>query len=312
MAILEILAALALTQASASPPTDATATADSARAAQAAERAATAAERAAEAAARAADAAEKIAARTMASAAATVPPEGPSAAWTGAATLGLISLTGNSRALTFNSNLNLERKSEDWIFATKANATYGQATLPAAAAASSTIALAAGAQLRGDRRLTERVSAYLLTGADTDHVKSVELRAIGEAGSGITWVDVKEGELQKSRLRTDLAFRYADESRFQYYPTLRNVPDATLIAPRFGVAYRYALNKDVVFMQDAEVMPNVVGASRVLVNSLTKLTARLVASLSLGVSFAVAHDSLPAPGKVPTDTALSVGLELGL
>jgi hypothetical protein len=155
-------------------------------------------------------------------------------------------------------------------------------------------------------------SIYLLGGAETDHVKSVEFRGYGEAGGSIIWLDTKEADLSKTFLRTDLAFRYANESRFQYYPSGMSLPNATLYAPRFGLAFRYSLSKEVGFLQDAEILPNVTGDSRVLVNSLSKLTTRLAQSFSLAVGFTVAFDSSPALGKKDTDTALTVGLEYAL
>jgi len=42
------------------------------------------------------------------------------------------------------------------------------------------------------------------------------------------------------------------------------LPNATLYAPRFGLAFRYSLSKEVGFLQDAEILPNVTGDSRVL------------------------------------------------
>ena len=91
-----------------------------------------------------------------------------------------------------------------------------------------------------------------------------------------------------------------------------SLPGATLYAPKLGVAFRYAFSKDVRIFEDAEVLPNVVGESRVVVNNLTKLTARLVGTLAASMGFTVNFDSAPAPGKKSTDTALSVGLEYQL
>jgi Protein of unknown function, DUF481 len=45
-------------------------------------------------------------------------------------------------------------------------------------------------------------------------------------------------------------------------------------------------------------------------NSVTRLSARLSSSLGIGTSFTVKHDSQPAAGKVPTDRALAVSLEI--
>ncbi len=288
------------------------------RAAEAAERAATAAERAATAASQAAAAAERIAASSATAApadAAKKEEEKKDApkpvAWVGSVGLGFISLTGNSNTLTLNSTLFAERKSPTWIWAVKGFATYGQSRLVGDTGSPDVLALAAGLQGRGDRRLTDLLSLFLLAGADTDHVKSVEYRGYGEGGLGLLWLDQKKGDLQKLLLRTDLAFRFAEESRFQFYPTPENIDDVRLFAPRVGVAFRYALTEDVLFFQDAEVMFNVVGDSRIVANSMTKLSARLVGSLALGTSFQVQYDSQPAAGKVPTDTALSVLLEVG-
>ena len=112
-------------------------------------------------------------------------------------------------------------------------------------------------------------------------------------------------------LRTDLGLRYAQESRFQYYPVRLNVDDITLLAPRLALSFRYQFEKNVGFFQEAEVLPNVLGASRVIINTTSKLSARLTEAVALGVSFDVRYDSAPAVGKKPTDTALMATLEVG-
>ena len=118
----------------------------------------------------------------------------------------------------------------------------------------------------------------------------------------------------KTSLRTDLGFRWALENRFAYYvvpPAVSGPLDSvTLYAPRLGVAFKYALNKNVLFTEDAEILPNVVGAGRVVVASTSKLSSRLTESLSFGASFQLNHDSTPAAGKVPTDTVLGLTIEM--
>jgi len=89
------------------------------------------------------------------------------------------------------------------------------------------------------------------------------------------------------------------------------LPSAELYAPRFGLAFRYNFSKEVGFLQDAEVLPNVTNG-RVLINTLSKLTTRLIQSFSLAVGFTVAFDSMPAEGKKDTDTTLTLGLEYTL
>jgi putative salt-induced outer membrane protein YdiY len=259
-----------------------------------------------------ADAVTPAASATTAEAAQPAAPPPPK--WGGSVGFGLISLTGNATALTLNATGLAELKTPDWIYGLKVSAIYGRSKAPSddPNARAEILALAGSLQLRLDRRISRAVSAYLLGGAEADHVKSVEFRGIAEGGGGIIWIDVKERDLAKALLRTDFGFRYANESRFQYYPTPMSLPGAILYAPKAGLAIRYAFSKDVALLEDAEILPNVVGDSRVVVNSLFKLTARLIQSFALAVGFTVNYDSAPAPRKKTTDTALSVGLEYQL
>ena len=247
-----------------------------------------------------------------------VPPAATSPTWSGTVALGAIVLTGNSQTLTFSTNAALERKSDEWIWGVKAFSAYGQSTAGGVGASSQVTALNAGIQLRGDRRLTDQLSLYLLAGVDTDHLTSIESRPFGEVGASYIWFDVKEGELQKTTLRTDLGFRYGREYRFQYYPTHVGpsqdpaFAEVDIVAPRVGLFYRYAFNKEVIFSEDASLLANMSGQARLLFTSTTKLSARLTEKMSLGVGFVVNDDTVPPKGKVPTDTALTVGLEIGI
>jgi hypothetical protein len=294
------------------------------RAAAAAERAAAAAERAAEASARAAEAAERAAtaASGQPAPAAATPAAPPAAAaapkkdvWDVTLGAGLISLTGNASTFTFSGLASAQRTTEHWIYAFKAYSSYGRSRPPeveGAESLSQVVALNAGAELRGDRRFTQTLSGYLLVGAETDHVKSVESRSFGEGGLGVLWWDDKSPEGRQSYLRTDAAFRYARETRFQYYPERLDLPDVDLGGPRFGAVFRYGLNERVLFKEDVEVLVSVIGDSRMLFNSQTQLSVGLTEALSLGTSFLVKHDSAPPPGKVSTDTALALNLEVKL
>ncbi len=297
-------------------PSDEAARAASAaqKAAEAAEAAAQAAEAAAQAARRAARAAEETAAHGFPSKkeekpAENRPEEKRRALWSGTLGMGFISLAGNARTLTMSLSGSFERSSSGWVVAGKASAVYGESRAVGVVDAQ-TVALGASLQVRGDRRITERASGYLLGALDTDHIKSVELRPAAEAGMGLLWVENKEGDLLRSRLRTDLAMRYNHERRFQYYPAPLSLPGVTFVGPKLGASCRFAISKDVIFTEDAEALLNIAGRSRVLVTSVTKIASRLIGALSLGVSFTVNNDSQPASDRSPTDTALSVGLEL--
>ena len=291
------------------------------RAAAAAERAAAAAEKAAEASARMATAVEHLsetlikpaAADTPAAAAAAPAAPAKEDIWNGSLAFGLISLSGNSSTLTFNGLASAERKTKGWIYTVKAQGVYGQSRLAATETEperGQVAALGAGLDLRVDRRFTPVVSGYVLAGAQADHVKSVEVRVSGEAGTGIAWWDEKTPDGHSTSLRTDLAFHFSRERRFQYYPERLDLPDVDLGGPRLGVAFSYGLSKEIVFTELAEVIPNVLGDTRVLVNSTTTLNVGLTETLSIGTSFQLQYDSAPAMGKVSTDTALSANLQI--
>ncbi|MFO0581534.1 MAG: DUF481 domain-containing protein [Anaeromyxobacter sp.] len=244
-------------------------------------------------------------------AAAPKPPE----EWKGTAGAGLILLTGNTSTITSTAVLGAKRNWADWALEFKAGGVYGRTRPVDKTQDPQTVALGATSQLRGDRKFGDHLSVYALTGLDTDHVASVEWRGYGEGGLGYVWLNDKwEGD-RELFLRTDLGLRYAKESRWQYYGTVaatgRDIKDAELLGPRAGLSFRWQNTKNVIFTEDAEVIPNVQGESRVLVKSVSKLATRLATALTLGVAYTVAYDSKPAPGKVNTDTILGVTLEMG-
>lgn len=278
---------------------------------ESAKRAAQAAEEAARAAARAAQAAERIADR-LAPEPEEETEERALSPWSGTVGAGLISLTGNAESITFTTSANAERRSEKWIFGLKANAAYGQTRPQDRTQPAQVVAMAGGAQGKGERRVTPMFSGFLLAGIDTDHVKSVEYRAYGEGGSGIIWLEKNERDYTKVFLKTDLALRYAAESRYQYYPVALDLDDLRLVGPRVGGTLRYAATKRITFSEDVELFANVMGASKVLLGSTSKVSVGLVNRLALSVAFQVNHDSAPAAGKVPTDTSLTLGLEVTL
>ncbi len=207
-------------------------------------------------------------------------PTPPPKHWTGNLGLVLVSVTGNARSLTFNFNASLEHTAADWILSGKAVGTYGEA-----------------------------FSVYLLGGMETDHPKSVEVRHSQESGVGYAWIDETRGD-EKLFLRTDAGMRLAEEYRFQYFPTPGAIYPRLyfLKAPRAAVAFHREVDKRILFSQDLEVIPNL-GESRVLANSVTKLTTKLLGPLGFGVSYTVNYDSAPPPPKIPWDTTLAVTLE---
>jgi hypothetical protein len=230
---------------------------------------------------------------------------------TGNVSAGAIVLTGNSQTTTFSVGAAFSRKTPDWIYGFKASAAYGRSTDPATGVGSTT-ALNGSAALRGERRFTPVISLYLQALADTDHLTSVEFRPTAETGLSFYLVDRKEGDFQSAAFRLDLGFRGGREYRFQYYPTVVNLADETIAAPAAGFAGRYALTRDTIFTDELSALVNVPNGPRLILTNVAKLTTRLVRTLSFSISFGVAEDSSPPPGKLNLDTNLTVSLELAI
>ena len=232
--------------------------------------------------------------------------------WAGSAGLGLTWVPGNVTSIAFIGSGQAIRKGEHTIFVAKGFAGYGE-KVNDAGTANEVLLYNAGAAAQFDYRFTPHISALIGAGLDMDHVKSVELRGYGDLGVGVLWLDLKEGpagkEFQKLYLKTDVSLRVQPESRFQYYPTAEDVPDVVLVGPRLALSFRYSLSKATAFQEDAELLTNVVGPTRVMVNSTSKLLVGIAGSFALTAGFALKYDSAPAAGLKNTDTVLSLGVD---
>ena len=227
---------------------------------------------------------------------------------TGNLSLGAIVLTGNSETATFSFGAAAVRKTPFWIYGFKATAAYGRSNDPATRL-SSTSALNGALTVRGDRRFGPVVSVYLEGAIDADHLKSLEARPTGEAGLSLQLIDRKDGDFQTEAVRVDLGFRGGREYRFQYYPTPAEVPDVTIAAPKAGFAGRHALTRDTVIEDELTALVNLPDGPRLVLGNVAKLSARLYRRLTFTVSYGIAEDTSPPPGKKQLDTTLMLALE---
>lgn len=241
------------------------------------------------------------------------PPVAPKV-WSATATFGLTWVTGNVTSIAAVIGAGAQRKGEKTILSAKIWGGYGQRIGDVAAGENDEILLYnAGAAAQFDYRFNSNISAFLGAGIDTDHVKSVEVRGYGDLGVGVLWIDVKDGvekaAYQKLLFKTDLSLRVQPEQRFQYYPTPTNIDDELLVGPRIAAQFRYGLSAGTYLQEDLEIVPDVIGPLRVLINSTTKLAVTVASMLSVNLGFAMRYDSAPAAGKKPLDTVLTLGLE---
>jgi len=239
------------------------------------------------------------------------PPAPAESTTTGSVSLGAIWLTGNSETVTLSLGASALRKTPDWIYGFKLSGAYGRSTDPVTGVRSVS-ALNGSVSARVDRRFGPVPSLFVEGVVDTDHLKSIEWRPTGTLGVSLLLVDEKEGDFQAAAFRVDLGFRGGREYRFQYYPTALDLPDQTIAAPVTGLALRYALTHDTIFTDELTALVNVPDGPRLLLTNLAKVATKVYKSLSFTVSFGIAEDSAPPPGKVQLDTTLTVALELAL
>jgi hypothetical protein len=251
------------------------------------------------------------------------PADAPAAkqGWLGNAGLGLTFITGNTQTLTLTGSFAADRKWDAWSMAVRLSGAYGLANpdVNVAASTTATTARRASGNVRGDRNFSTFASLFVLGGSEFDHVKNIESRTAGEFGTGLTFFNQKEGDVEKLYLRLDLAARAGYETRFQYFPQASSItPNGIVIlAPRVAGVFRWSFSKDVRFTEELEFIPYLLAptAGRLLINSTTKLNARLTENVSLATGLLVNFDSSPPAGgagstpRVPTDIALTVGVE---
>ena len=323
MSLIGLTMAVVLTQAEpAVKPAEPAAPAESSvdKAANAAQKAAEAAQKAAEAALRVAEAMAPRAAEATEKKEEAKEEEKKSK-WIGTVGIGLTYITGNSQNLTLSGGASVSRTWDAWTLGLKANGAYGLANpdTNATASVAGVTARRAGASIRGDRAFGSGfASIFALAGSEFDHMKNIESRTTGQLGTGLTFLNTKDGELEKLYLRLDIAALGGYETRFQYFPAPSSVTDPRIVilAPRAAVTFRWNFSKDVRFSEELEFIPYLLAptSGRLLINNNTKLSARLTEYLALTTGLLINFDSMPPVGadgstRKNTDVALTVGLD---
>lgn len=274
-------------------------------AADAARSAAQAAQASADALAKALEALERQKA-PEAEAPAPAPAPKPSA-WNYQVGVSFLSVSGNANALTGKLSGQAEGTFGKWSTKVVAGGTYGQSKAQGDAESQIT-ALNANASAKGARSVSEMFNLYLLGGTMMDRVASIAVQGYGEAGAGLVWFNNVEGDFVKSKLTTDLGFRYTRELRETYYPEYVDLPDISIWALAVKASFRYALSRTAVFTEEIEILPDVVNSKNLRATSTSTLSAQVANGIALSLGFKIRYVGDPAEGAVPTDTELSAGV----
>jgi putative salt-induced outer membrane protein YdiY len=237
--------------------------------------------------------------------------EEESSPWDVAAGLGLSFFSGNSRAYTLTGDVLAEYNSPQWVFTLEGDGAYGRAAA-AGDAEREVTAEELGGWVRTERRFTPLLGAYVFLGASTDHLANLALRTEAELGVDFTLLERVEDEDDEALLRVFVGGHFAHDERTAYDAGEAELEDVNLWSPALALTFQYDLNERVHLRQDGRVLPNIVGDSRVLLESTTKLSVQMTSHFALTTFFKLKHDSEPAAGAVPTDTVLTLGGEFTL
>lgn len=300
------------------PATTATPPTTSADAAESARIAAEAAKSAAESARASADALKQVVEALKAAKAPEPTPPAPAIApaepakagpppWAFQLGASVLSVTGNANAVTGKLAGQAEGRWDAWATKIVGGVTYGQSTAPAATESVVT-ALNANLSARGERGISDTFKIYALGGGMMDQVASISLQSFAEAGAGIVWWESVEEDFVKSRLSTDLGFRFTRELRATYFPEFADLPDIDIYSPRIAGSFRYAISRTAVFTEEFEILPDLVDSANLRSTSTSTLSAQIDQGVALSIGFKIRYIGAPAANAQTTDSELSAGV----
>lgn len=160
------------------------------------------------------------------------------------------------------------------------------------AAGYQTTAQRAIADLRYDRFLGDRISAYFLAGALIDRFAGYDLRSHEQIGVSYLFVDA-----EATKFVGELGFDWAQENYKEGVdPNYQDVFAARLMA-----GFSHDFNENVGFANTLELFPNVVVLEDLRLVNQASFSAKLTEALSLRLSHELLFDNQPVDGFRPLD-----------
>lgn len=196
----------------------------------------------------------------------------------GSAALGFSQTSGNANATTTNVTNKLKYSVKGWAVAQDLAFFYGEAD-------SKVNANFWNAGLRGERRLTSRLGAFIATRFDRNVLQGISSRF--EEGLGL---DFKAIDATRDKLVFVLG-----ASMFQQTltPGSTSTFKGTYPAARLGADYKHLFSDVAFFQQTAEYLPNLSDTQSYLLNSESALVAPLAKSLGIKLSYVIRYNAQP-------------------
>lgn len=154
--------------------------------------------------------------------------------------------------------------------------------------------------LRGDYTISGAIGVFGSLAFDRNRFAGIERRF--EEGAGISFKAL-------DRPRDKLEFE-AGVAVTQQRSTLD--VDDNFTAARTAARFQHNFTETALFLQTAELLPNLENGDDLRINTETSLVAPLSTSLAIKVSYVIRFDNDPEPGFKKTDRLLTTGLQISL
>jgi len=217
------------------------------------------------------------------------PPETSPPIWSGSAGLSYLATTGNSDTSTLGFDFDIKRIPDPWGL--QFTATYLKSDDNG-----ETTAERYGAELRGDRKLSERWSIFLSGSAGKDRFAGFDLRAILSSG-----VNYKMLLGPRFLLDFDMGLTWTKENRIAD-------EDLDFLGAVAGLNFAWVPRKGTSLSQKLQYFPNFDDTANWRFFSETAFQSAIAGPFSVKLSYEVRYQNEPVPGFKKTDTTAKAAL----
>ena len=205
---------------------------------------------------------------------------------------GFVNTAGNTSLTTFNFGNKFEAASPGWAFVQTFSSVVGSSE-------GETNTSLWRATLRGDRKLSSRVSFYVLSEFDRNRFAGISSRYGESAGLAIGLL-----EAERTRLRAEAGAGYIWQNATEVGQS------RSFAAGRLAGIFEQKIGEKATFSQVVELLPNFKVSEDLRINSETAFTAPIAAGIAMKAGYIIRHDGLPEPDFEKTDRIFTTGVQV--
>jgi putative salt-induced outer membrane protein YdiY len=224
-----------------------------------------------------------------------VPGPGEPAVWSGSVNVGASYSDGNTDARSINAAIDAVRRSHKDRYTFKSYWNYGE-TRNTDTNEFDLTQRRAGATLKYDYFLSEKLYLFAVAGVETDTLADIELRAYAGPGVGYQW-------------REDERLKWGSEAGVTYFDVdYDESEDKEYIAARLANNIAWKINEHTTFENTLEAFPSLDDADDFYGKSDTKIKANLTESMFAQLQWIYQFTNQPADDKDRNDNLLVLGV----